>query len=94
MQMRFMHSQMSSIYGYFGDDVYICISSTKGNLVQILAYVQFYKSENLCVMENLPFVHTQTFRMKSMQSCTHKAPDVSQKSGLAGFLVLLCCYNS
>lgn len=43
-----MHSQMSSIYGYFGDDVYICISSTKGNLVQILAYVQFYKSENLC----------------------------------------------
>lgn len=45
-----MHSQMSSIYGYFGADVErrICISSTKGNVVQILAYVQFYKSENLC----------------------------------------------
>lgn len=67
---------------------------SKGSLVQILAYVRFYKLETFVLMENLPFVHTQTFRMKSMQSCIHKAPDVSQNSGLAGFLVLLCCYNS
>ncbi len=67
------------------------ISSTKGRFLHMYSFIN---QKTSVLMENLPFVHTQTFRMKSMQSCTHKAPDVSQKSGLAGFLVLRCCYNS